>query len=74
MWKSWLIGAANALVSGAAGAVGGFVVGEGWKKALIIAAISAAVSFSKWMAQHPLPGAATNGPAQGASTNSGAKT
>lgn len=60
-WKSWAIGALNALVSGAAGAVGGFVVGEGWRKALVIAAISAFVSFSKWMAQHPLPGAANGG-------------
>lgn len=82
--KSWLIGALNALVSGAAGAVGGFVVGEGWRKALVIAAISAFVSFSKWMAQHPLPGAANgsdNGqsaqPTQGqgsGSMNKGAKT
>lgn len=61
MWKSWLAGAVNALISGAAGAVGGFAVGEGWRKALTIAAISAFVSFSKWMAQHPLPGTPGNG-------------
>lgn len=75
MWKSWLTGALNALVSGAAGAVGGFAVGEGWRKAFTIAAISAFVSFSKWMAQHPLPGASANGAAaQGQGSNSGAKT
>lgn len=71
MWKSWLIGAANALISGAAGAVGGLVVGTGWRKSLVIAAISAFVSLSKWMGQHPLPGAANgNGVAP---TNAGAK-
>lgn len=55
--KSWLIGAMNALISGAASAVGGMAIGIGWKKALEIAAISGIVSLSKWMAQHKLPGA-----------------
>lgn len=55
--KTWLIGALNALISGAASAVGGIAVGVGWRKALQIAAISGIVSLSKWMAQHKLPGA-----------------
>lgn len=61
MWKSWLVGALNALVSGAAGAVGGFAVGVHWRQALEIAAISAFVSLSKWMLQHPLPGSPDGG-------------
>lgn len=60
IWKHWLIGLANAAVSGIAGAVGGFAVGVTWRQALEIAAISAAVSISKWMLQHPLPGAGDN--------------
>lgn len=55
-WKNWGIGAINAIVSGAAGAVGGLAVGVSWKQALEIAAISGFVSLSKWMIQHPLPG------------------
>lgn len=54
--KAWLIGALNALISGAASAVGGMALGIGWRKALEIALISGIVSLSKWMAQHQLPG------------------
>lgn len=61
--KAWAIGALNAIISGAAGAAGGFAVGVGWRQALEIAAISAAVSLGKWMVQHPIPGAGNGGDA-----------
>jgi hypothetical protein len=56
--KSWLIGALNAIVSGvtSGGIAGG--IGVGWKHSVLIAGGSALVSFGKWVAQHPLPGAA----------------
>lgn len=56
--KTWLIGAANALISGAASAVGAGFVGVGFKKAVLIAGVSAVVSLAKWVMQHPVPGAA----------------
>jgi hypothetical protein len=54
--KSWLIGVANALVSGAASGVAGLTLGIGVEKSLIILAASAGVSLSKWILQHPIPG------------------
>lgn len=56
-WNRWLVGALNAFISGAASAIAGFAVGVGWKHAFQIAGFAAFVSFSKWMGQHPLPGA-----------------
>ena len=56
--KPWLIGLANAAVSGAAGGIGGLAVGVDFKHSLIILGISAGVSLAKWMAQHPIPGGA----------------
>jgi hypothetical protein len=60
--KAWLIGALNALISGAAGAAAGFVVGDNFRQAMEIALISAFVSLSKWMIQHPLPGSPPSPP------------
>lgn len=60
-WNRWLVGALNAFISGAASAIAGFAVGVGWKHAFQIAGFAAFVSFSKWMGQHPLPGAGDGG-------------
>lgn len=79
MWKSWLIGAANAIISGLASGIGGLTLGIGWHKALALAFISAFVSLAKWMGQHPLPGSppdsSSSGPAgqTGARSNGGSK-
>jgi hypothetical protein len=54
--KAWLIGLANAAVSGAAGAVGSFAAGITVKQGAIIVGISAGVSLAKWVLQHPIPG------------------
>jgi hypothetical protein len=56
--KSWLIGAANAAISGLAVSVGSFVAGTTLKQGAIMVGISVVVSMIKWMAQHPLPGGA----------------
>jgi hypothetical protein len=56
-WKRWFIGAANALISGVTSGGMAQFVGVGAKKSLIIAGGSAFVSFCKYFAQHPLPGA-----------------
>jgi hypothetical protein len=56
-WKQWLSGAANAVLSAVtSGGLAGYL-GVGWKKALLIAGGSALMSFGKYLAQHPLPGA-----------------
>jgi hypothetical protein len=55
-WKAWLVGAANALVSGLASGVAGGLLGVGFKHAIEIAGVSAIVSLAKWVLQHPLPG------------------
>jgi hypothetical protein len=54
--KSWLIGAANAALSGVTTGASGLVLGIGWKKAAIMLGVSAVVSLGKWYAQHPIPG------------------
>jgi hypothetical protein len=54
--KAWLIGAANAGISGAAAAAGSFAAGITFKQGAIIVGISAAVSLAKWIPQHPIPG------------------
>jgi hypothetical protein len=54
--KTWLIGVANAGISGVAVAVGSWAAGITFKQGAIMVGISAAVSMVKWMAQHPLPG------------------
>lgn len=56
--KSYLIGLANAGISGAAVGGTGTVLGIGWKKDAIMIAVSAVVSMVKWMVQHPIPGGA----------------
>jgi hypothetical protein len=56
-WKNWLIGAANAVVSAVASGVPATLAGVTFKQLAIIAGSSALISFSKWIAQHPLPGA-----------------
>lgn len=54
--KSWLIGSANAAISGLAAGSAGMAVGIGFKKSAIVLGVSAAVSLVKWLAQHPIPG------------------
>lgn len=54
--KAWLIGAANAAISGVAVGVGGFVAGTTFKQGAVMIGISMAVSMIKWMVQHPIPG------------------
>jgi hypothetical protein len=54
--KGWLIGLANAAISGAAGAVGSFAAGVTVKQGALIVAVSAGVSLAKWILQHPIPG------------------
>lgn len=56
-WKHWLSGAGNAILSGVTSGGMAQFVGVGWRKSLMIAGASAFVSFSKWFAQNPLPGA-----------------
>ena len=55
-WKVWLVGAANATISGVTAGGASIFVGVEWHKALIIAGAAAYGSFCKWFAQHPLPG------------------
>jgi hypothetical protein len=55
--KRWLIGAANAGISGAAVAAGSIAAGVTFKQGALMVSISVGVSILKWMAQHPLPGA-----------------
>ena len=56
-WKRWLTGMANAVLSGVASGGTAQFIGIDLKHSLMIAGSSAFVSFCKWMAQHPLPGA-----------------
>lgn len=56
-WKQWFIGLLNAVLSALTSGGISFGVGVSPKKALMIAGGSALVSFGKWIAQHPLPGA-----------------
>jgi len=58
-WKQWLIGLANALLSGLTAGGAGVYVGLTWQKALAVAGAAGWMSFAKWIAQHPLPGAPT---------------
>ncbi len=69
-WKQWGIGALNAVLSGITGGGASMYAGLGWKQAAGVAGACAWMSFSKWIAQHPLPGA---DPAP-ASTTSAVKT
>ena len=62
VWKQWLIGAANAILSALTSGGISFGVGVTWKKALLIAGGSAIVSLGKWIAQHPLPGTPPEAP------------
>lgn len=55
-WKQWLIGAANAVISGLTSGGISFGLGVPWQKTMIIVAGSALVSIGKWIAQHPIPG------------------
>ena len=55
--KAWAIGCLNAVISGAAAAVGSVVAGVTLKQGAILVGVSALVSLSKWMLQHPIPGA-----------------
>jgi hypothetical protein len=54
MVVSWLIGALNALIEGAASSLTAFALGVKLKHAAAIAGVSAIVGFGKWVAQHPL--------------------
>ena len=54
--KPWLIGVANAAISGVAASIGSFIAGTTLKQGAIIVGIAAVVSMVKWMAQHPIPG------------------
>jgi hypothetical protein len=56
-WKRWFVGSANAALSGIASGGTAQFVGVDLKHSLMIAGASAFVSFCKWYAQHPLPGA-----------------
>jgi hypothetical protein len=58
--KGWLIGALNAVLSGAAATVGSFAAGVTFKQGAIIVGTAAVTSFAKWMLQHPLPGTPTS--------------
>lgn len=52
--KRWLIGGANAAISGAASSLGALAAGVTFKQGAIIVAAAALVSFKKWLVQHPL--------------------
>jgi len=54
--KAYLIGAANAAISGLAAGGLSFGVGVDWKHSLVVAIGSAGVSLIKWFSQHPIPG------------------
>jgi hypothetical protein len=54
--KGWLIGIANAAISGVASGGAANLIGVGWQKAVAIAGTSAVVSIAKWIIQHPIPG------------------
>lgn len=56
-WKAYLIGLANAALSGAAVTASGFGLGVPWKTVMLMTGFAAYSSLAKWMAQHPLPGA-----------------
>lgn len=55
--KRWGIGLLNAAISGLTS--GGLATGVGvnWKQTLVIGGGAALMSISKWLAQHPIPGA-----------------
>ena len=55
-WKRYGVSALNALLSGAFAAVGSFAAGVTIKQGAIVVGVAAIGSFSKWYAQHPLPG------------------
>jgi hypothetical protein len=54
--KSWLIGLANAAISTLATTVGTQVAGTTLKQTLIADGFALAISLSKWIYQHPIPG------------------
>jgi len=54
--KAWLIGAANAGISGLAASLGSIMAGVTLKQGAIIVGSAMVVSMVKWMAQHPIPG------------------
>lgn len=56
--KGWLIGAANAGISGLAAAAGSLAAGITLKQGAIVVGISVTTSMIKWMSQHPIPGGA----------------
>ena len=53
--KAWLIGAANAAISGTTAGAIGDGLGLSTKKAILLAVGSAGMSFIKWWKQHPIP-------------------
>lgn len=54
--KSYLIGLANALISGVVSGGTSLSLGVGWKHSAMILGASAFMSLAKWVVQHPLPG------------------
>lgn len=54
--KSWLIGLLNAAISTLATTLGTQVAGTSWKQTLVADAFTLAISLSKWIYQHPIPG------------------
>lgn len=60
--KRWGIGLLNAAISGLTSAGIATGVGVGWKQMLVIAGGTALMSISKWLAQHPIPGAVDETP------------
>jgi hypothetical protein len=61
MVVSWLIGALNALIEGAASSLTAFALGVKLRHAAAIAGVSAIVGFGKWVAQHPIGGGGNGG-------------
>ena len=67
-WSTWLTGAANAAVSGAASGITVYLVApdtfnftSGLAKLATVVGVSALVSLAKWVVQHPITGASANG-------------
>lgn len=54
--KAWLIGLANAGISGLAVTIGTQVAGTTMKQTLIADGFAIVISLSKWIFQHPIPG------------------
>lgn len=54
--KAWLIGLANAGISGLAVTIGTQVAGTTMKQTLIADGFAVVISLAKWIFQHPIPG------------------